>query len=326
MRKEKVKELSSMRNVTKYLMEGDYTKFVESFPQDRLARVEAAKIIVDIVASMKSEQRYIKGWHSAESPRNPSIIETKSFKDYDIVIVYDVQASEELMIHFTELTVVLGEDDSGVWIEVLGRVLVKEDEINGMLGNSVKLKGAIRNKRYRIQGDIILEKRKSMHSGFDNLSYFPTKLGEWLMKHPPYYDDAFRFMAEFLTDRKPFEGKDEEEFAEIMQEVNDEFLGYTGANKTWREYDFQNHRILLYNATFMTIGNNAGSFEVPSTGGKLKIMSEHHKTVEVNLPVGVYSVFKSGGLSIENLRRSCEIFSCPIYNSKGDNLYEQYSN
>lgn len=309
-----------IRNTAKYLMEGKYKQFVEAFPQDRLARVSAAKIVADIFASVKRKYSYRPsiGGLSYTKRRHTNVLRSYTvteFAEFDVIQMEDTFRLGKIG-HSRVLSVVLGEDDSGNWIEILNATALYEDVIRGRLGCGKTYSNELDNEKYRIQGDVNLTRLNLINNVASVVNGIPTKLGEWFVRHPKYFDDAENIIQSRSRDFVRVEESLVDELQEVFNESYSDYLKFTGANNTWREYDFQNHNILLYNATFPRINNEGGyMFEVPNGGGKLKIKSPHHNTVEIELPTGMYILTKSGGMSVEGVRMFAKDYICPIYHS-----------
>lgn len=318
-----------MREVTKYLKEGKYKKFVEKFPQDRLARVTAAKYVADICASINRKRPYVSSSNRALAETSTfHKIAVKSFNEFDTVTIVD-RGNYKYGIFRTELTVMLGEDDSGAWIEVISDILDNKEDVCREIQCGVTYKGKLKLGKTRIQGDINLEYMLQSRIVTLIIEDLPVKLGDWFMKHPQYYVNMNRIMVDYAysPEERPngIESKDYKEFAQVMEESIDDYYEFVGANKTWRTYDFQNHSIMLYNATFATDkgDDDRYMFDVPSSGGKIKVLSPHHEPVEINLLGGAYTLSKSGGMSLNELHGFTQIYACPIYHSNKGNEDEK---
>ena len=319
-----------MREVTKYLKEGEYKKFVEKFPQDRIARVTAAKYIADICASINRKRPYVSSLKHKTLVKTSTFhkIAVKSFNEFDIVTIED-NFNDYYKYYNTELTVVLGEDDSGAWIEVIADLLDNKADVFLALDCGETYKGKLKLGKTRIQGDINLEYMLQSRIVTLIIEDLPVKLGDWFMKHPQYYVNVNRILVDYAwsPEKRPegIESKDYKEFVQAMEESRDDYYEFVGANKTWRTYDFQNHSIMLYNATFATDKEDDDNyiFDVPSSGGKIKVLSPHHEPVEINLLGGEYILSKSGGISLNELHGFTQIYTCPIYHSNKRNEDEK---
>lgn len=322
-----------MKEAMQKLVDKDYEGFVNSFPQDRLARVEVAKILAEIYASINSKPPYKPGiTPSSRNGGKMPVYEFHEFRNFDSFgLGFSYLPSILESVHGRRMTVnigvtfVVGEDDSGVWIEVLNDVYADADMIRRRLNAGAEFEGVIElGNDYRVQGDINLgmSDEGTLRSFFASRVFMPMKVGELFMREfPTQYDDRtrafmnrYRFADERDGRKRNLEGARDDE-VDIINEHIDAMMRLYGANNTWRMYTFENHSISLKNATVGAIDSMTGelNFAMPLAGGDIRIESPHHKTFEQNLAYGVYSISKSGGMRFDRIRDLLIPFSCPLY-------------
>jgi hypothetical protein len=332
-----------LEELIKLYEEKQYSKMIKLFPQDRAERLEVIGILVE---ALKFKRKFIGKWRIENTSSFKSgVIKRKNKIEYFVIgasITYSYYNKYDFRKSNTENrygTFVIGEDDSGLWVEVLGFVSesvdYEADEVLSMLNAEQKFSGKFPMLEggwvtaKRMQGDINLVGQDLanylsdeffhyitgnsnidfLEYGFlnfiDIVIYFETALG-MVVYDKPSFEEFKKFNR--IKSNKLF-GIDEAKLKPLYEELIR--LSYEVLNRAKYLFkpcnnaviNFQNHKITLHNTSVpFTVIDQLNNAFIVFDEAEVVIESPHHKTVKVDLSSGVYSFRKSGGMAIEAIR------------------------
>ncbi len=292
-----------MLDVVKYYMNDEFDKFLAEFPQDRKNRIDVAKFLIDLkeFAQGKNGVKTMNA-HSWNSSICSLEFSCGDVGEYSVLYIHYEIAGSTYRPY--TMIFVFGEDDSGVWVEVINmnervdivdeKVILSELETSKeIVPNNTTLipENSKRNivRRYRLQGDINII--------VDNINGALFTVIDMDFAHEV-------FMKKFPEEKVGLEALySHKEMYDVFLDCYNRLLMDTGALKPVSVWNLDNHTITLYNAFGYRGRMNFVVLVSGDNDGKLVIESPHHKTVTVNLSGGRYAIYRSGGMQLPELER-----------------------
>ncbi|MEM0143173.1 MAG: hypothetical protein QXL94_04380 [Candidatus Parvarchaeum sp.] len=277
------------------LQKGEYDKFISMFPQDREARIKVVKMVAHVLSTLDSLKSVVvtKDFYRKENYLNSSeFYEVLALKFSFLKIGYN-----------KEMIIIMGEDDSGAWIEILNRGASRQRfdflEIKELLHAGDYLEGDVIEKKgfYRVQGDVNIGYLPFDVDGTNNEMLEILKL----MPDTLNLDKGYRKEATSDTVWRANLIANIKKFADFVDKVNEDMT-----------ITFENH-VFKLNGTSYPITSfyermNSLLFIVGSQGAEITISSEHHNKRALQLFEGLYYIAKSGGATLEDIESSLSNF------------------
>ncbi len=318
-----------MMDVVKYLLEDKYDEFLAEFPQDRENRLKIAKLLVKL-------KMYADGKaHKAKFREHTISIRVKfkyvRYGGYDTLVLIGRTRGE--YYYYADALVIFGEDDSGVWVEILDIALTLSSDDSFERIEPDKSEIDVDAKRLVI--------RRSLHAGeefggrelpLDNVKVDSEEMPMYRVQgdvnitvHPlstiygSTFGQSFLYgggLCDYTLARYHLDFAREDILAVVVDYGDKrDMVKYNFINQVLRNlyselpmirylykpmnvFDFDNHKITIYNAYCVESG---GELEIKTSvddDSFIIIESPHHKTVQINLKFGFYTLSKSGGLTV----------------------------
>jgi hypothetical protein len=333
------------------LKEKNYEKVLNSFPAEREQRIKVIKLMIErlkwfdsIKSKFKKNFIYMEGLETDVE----SFIEVLPIPK----LLHNIKGETEFLVQLVITPLferrvslvdafIIGQDDSGFWVEPmiellyfkakrflsLSEVEVIKDIKNTLLaGENVEGTTIVKVGKYRLQGDINIEK---IHSSFSNRIaqvVIPSKLIPFVSKYLEVNSAFFKllFAVSFNTRfneiavedlqveiefKKEVSQEDRENFMvnllEEIKAIKKEISGFVGQFMLAKEIviPFENHEIILKNTSLPLYVEEKGEltyFEVYKEA-EIIVRSPHHKEVNFTLTEGGYTLSKSGGNTLDQV-------------------------
>jgi hypothetical protein len=343
-------ENMSLEELKTALENREYEKVISMFPQDRRPRLVTISVMTALLRIEKERVKFNKNCNWAAGGKIASTIYQLIGEPPEYLMV---RISAKILVPNADIryrryafafdfAFIIGEDDSGFWVEVLDRFPfdygdLTVGEIRRRLSCGKELSTITEwrlgnGELYRVQGDVNVSYRVF---GLDNgvvhniidlaVTTVVPEISKYFESVRNLISSFYEFLSSFSQEKissnnlgdfiaeakKTEEGEQLENLAEVIQEKLIEAYNrieeFYVKNLVVPEYelDFENHKIQLKEATVpVSVGWNSGMNVFLVFGeAEMTVKSPHHKEVTTFLSRGIYTLAKSGGLGMRDIEQ-----------------------